>query len=48
MKRTIIICACLGTILLSASAFAKSDDQNGFKTQASVTDAVYGKDEILK
>jgi hypothetical protein len=48
MKRTIVIFACLGTIFLSASAFAKSDDQTGFKTQVSVTDAVYGKDEILK
>jgi hypothetical protein len=48
MKRTILILACLGTLLLTASVFAKSVDQNGFQTQASVTDAVYGKDNILK
>jgi hypothetical protein len=48
MKRTILIVACLATILLSVSVFAKSDDQNRFKTQTSVTNAVYDKGEILK
>jgi hypothetical protein len=48
MKRTILILACLGTVLLSASAFAKFNDQNDSMTQVSVTDSVYGKDEILK
>ncbi|MFD0699072.1 hypothetical protein ACFQZT_33905 [Paenibacillus sp. GCM10027628] len=48
MKKTILIFACLGTILLTITAFAKSDDQSGFKTQTSVADAVYGKGEILK
>jgi hypothetical protein len=48
MKKTILVFACCGMILLSASAFAKSDDQNDSLTQVSVTDSVYGKDEILK
>jgi hypothetical protein len=48
VKKAIFIIACLGTMVLSVSVVAKSEDQKGIKMQSSVTDTVYGKDEILK